>query len=282
MAGKMITVIEARPKTLAARLLALWRYRAFYSFLFQEISMKKFRDTALGVWWLILRPLIPTSITIVIFTFLAPMQSMGLPYAIFFLSGFISWNMFQSTIIFMPRTLLWMQGIMRRTYFPKLLVPFASVGPPLLELLVVLSLFVLSVVYFGIRGHFHMPWEPQLLLFPICIFLSLTFGFAVGTVLSVVAVFFRDVVFSVGYFAQVLMFLTPVIYPMTFVPANYRWIIYALNPMAQVVEVSRWSLTGVGEFQPYFFLLASVTIFIAFALSIAFFLRAETFLADEM
>ena len=211
------------------------------------------------------------------------MESHGLPYAIFFLSGFVTWNVFQSTLIFMPRTLMWMQGMMRRTYFPKLLVPLASIGPPLIELGVMLCLLVVTVAYFTIAGGeppLHFGWP--MLWFPVCLSLALLFSFAIGTVMSVAALFFRDVVYSVAYFAQLFMFVTPVIYPVTFVPESYRWIVYALNPMAQVVEVSRWSLTGIGDFRPGFLLLAAGTILVTFVLSIAFFLRAEAYLADEM
>jgi lipopolysaccharide transport system permease protein len=283
MGERGMIVIEARPQTLAARLEALWRYRAFYAFLFQEISMKKFRGTVLGFWWLILRPLIPAAITIVVFTHMVPMESHGLPYAIFFLSGFVTWNAFQATLVFMPRTLLWMRGVMRRTYFPKLLVPLASIGPPLIELAVMLCLLALTVGYFAIAGGgpaLRYGWA--MLWFPACLILALSFAFAIGTVMSVAALFFRDVVFSVAYFAQLFMFLTPVIYPISFVPEPYRWIVYALNPVAQMVETSRWSLTGLGDFQPLCFLLAAGTIAAAFALSIAFFLRAEAYLADEI
>jgi lipopolysaccharide transport system permease protein len=283
IADRTTIIIEARPKTLAARLQALWQYRAFYPFLFQEISLKKFRGTALGFWWLILRPLIPTAITIVVFTHMVRMESHGLPYAIFFLSGFMTWNVFQATLVFMPRTLMWMQGMMRRTYFPKLLVPLASIGPPLVELAVMLCLFVLTVGYFTFAGGgppLRYGWA--MLWLPVCLVLALLFAFAIGTVMSVTALFFRDVVFSVAYFAQLCMFLTPVIYPITFVPESYRWIVYALNPMAQMVEVSRWSLTGIGDFRAFYFLLSAATIVATAALSIGFFMRAEAYLADEI
>ena len=128
MTDSIVTIIEARPKLLGARLAAVWQYRAFYPLLFKEICMKKFRGTLLGVWWLVIRPMVPTIFAILVFTFMVPMDSGGLPYAIFYFSGFVTWNVFHSTVIFMPRTLLWMQGMMKRTYFPKMLVPLASVG----------------------------------------------------------------------------------------------------------------------------------------------------------
>jgi lipopolysaccharide transport system permease protein len=281
--NETITIIEARPRTIAARLAALWHYRAFYPLLLKEISMKKFRGTMLGFWWLVLRPLIPTAMAVITFTFVVRMETHGLPYAIFYFSGFITWYLFQSNVMFMPRTLLWMQGMSRRIYYPKLLVPLASVGPSFVELLVTLSLFGATLLFFLFTTgstHLRVGWE--MLWFLPCLILTLLFSVAIGMVTSVIALFFRDVVFTVSYFAQMLFFLTPVIYPVSFIPDGYRGVLYVLNPMAQLVETSRWSLIGAGDFQFVFFASTCVTITLAFFLSVAFFLRAETYLADQM
>src|SRR5262245_59467333 len=100
MRDAKITLIEARPTAVGARLLALWQYRGFYPFLFKEILMRRFRGTLLGFWWLIIRPLIPTTMAIIAFTFVVPIESYGMPYSIFYFSGFIAWNVFQATITF--------------------------------------------------------------------------------------------------------------------------------------------------------------------------------------
>ncbi len=284
MSNKIITVIEARPQNLWVRLASLWQYRNFYGLLFRDITMKKFRNTFLGFWWLVIRPLIMATVFIVLATVVRPMESSKeLPYAIFFLSGFITWNLFHCTLIFMPRTLLWMQGIMRRTYFPRLLVPLSGFGPPLVEFFVLSIVFVLVLSFYWVTGgHFPLVLDWQMLLIGPCLLIALVFGIAVGMVTSIVALFFRDVVFTMAYFAQMLMFLTPVIYPVSFVPERYHWLLYVLNPMAQLVEVSRWALTGKGEFNLFFFLLAVGTVLVVFVGSVVFFLRAETYLADQM
>jgi lipopolysaccharide transport system permease protein len=283
MDNEIITIIEARPKTVSARLKSLWQFRGFYPFLFREISMKKFRDTFLGFWWLIIRPLVPAAVFIVLFTFIRPLGHGDLPYPIFFLAGFITWNLFHSILIFMPRTLLWMQGMMRRTYFPRLLVPMAGLGPPLVELLVLTSVFIIVLAgYTIVDGKFPLDLHWRMLLYVPCLLLTLMLSLAIGMFTSVVALFFRDIVFSMSYFAQMFMFLTPVIYPITFVPESYRGLLYALNPMAKIVEVSRWSLTGAGDFDLGFFCLAAATCIALFIASVAFFLRAESYLADQM
>jgi len=282
MSRNSVTIIEARPKSFIARLLALWHYRSFYGFLFREITMKKFRDTLLGFWWLAIRPLVPAIIFITLFTAHPVETHSAIPYPIFFMSSYLTWNLFNSTLIFMPRTLLWMQGIMSRTYFPRLLVPFAGFGPPLIEFVVLFVVFILLVGFYTLIGSFplHMGWQ-MLWIFP-CLILSLTLGIALGMVISVIAIFFKDVVFSISYFAQMFMFLTPVIYPISFIPKSYQWLLYTLNPMATLVEVSRWSLLNNGEFGGRYFFLAALTILLVFVASVTFFMRAETYLADQM
>jgi lipopolysaccharide transport system permease protein len=278
-------VIEARPETLSARLRALWRYRGFYGFLFNEILMRKARGTLLGFWWLILRPLIPAAGFIIAFAFVAPMETgHDIPYPVFFLSGFIPWRLFQGTLTLLPRTLMWTRAIMQRTYFPRLLVPLAGFGPALIELAILCAVFAIVVTVSSWGSDASSPlqvgWQMGWLL-P-CLLAALVFALAIGMVLSIVVLFFRDVVFSVGYIAQLFMFLTPVLYPPTFVPESYRWALYALNPMAPIVETSRWALTGRGVFEPLFVALSFGTILLAFAASVIFFLRAETHLGDQM
>jgi lipopolysaccharide transport system permease protein len=279
-----LIVIEARPETMAGNLRALWRYRGFYGFLFKEILMRKARGTLLGVWWLILRPLIPAIGYITAFTVVAPVATGdGVPYPVFFLSGFIPWRLFEGTLTTLPRTLSWTRGIMQRTYFPRLLVPLAGFGPILIELALLVVVFAVTVgmtVYNGGGMPLDLGWHTFWLL-P-CLLGSLLFALAFGMVFSVIALFFRDVVFTVRYVAQLVMFATPVLYPVTFVPEQYRWLIYVFNPMAQMVTVSRLALTGRGEWEPVFLALSFVTVGVVFALGVIFFLRAEQHLGDQL
>lgn len=282
-AAAPVTVIEARPDTIAGTLRAMWRHRGFYRFLFKEILLRKARGTLLGVWWLILRPLIAAIGYIVAFSVVAPIATgHQVPYPIFFLSGFIPWRFFEGTLTTLPRTLMWTRGIMQRTYFPRLLVPLAGFGPVLIELaiLVTLLLAYVGVAWWGGEMPLRLGWHTWWLV-P-CLLAALMMALAFGMVLSVVALFFRDVVFTVGYVAQLFMFATPVLYPITFVPEQYRWVVYTLNPMAAVVTTSRLALTGRGEYEPWLLAQSFATILVLFVLGVTFFLRAEQHLGDQL
>jgi lipopolysaccharide transport system permease protein len=280
---EIVTVIEARPPRFSEQMKAIWEYRYFYRVLLGEIGMRKYKGTHLGFWWLVLRPLIPAAISIILFTFVVPMETHGEPYPIFFLSSYACWNVFQATVIILPRGLMWSSSMMRRTYFPKLLVPLASVGPPLMEGLVIVSLLVLMTLWFWFRtGHFHLQFGPQILLFPVCVFFTLLLGLAVGMVLSVVSAFARDVVYMATYFVQIFMLMTPVLYPVKFVPEHLRWLLYTLNPMASIVETARWSLTGYGVPPLQYLAVSFPVIIVLFLLGTLFFIRAEPYITDQV
>jgi lipopolysaccharide transport system permease protein len=283
MSSQPTIIIEARPDTLGARLRSLWQYRAFLGFLSKEIVMRRARGTLLGFWWVLLRPLMPVVTLIFTFTSVKPVEtSAGVPYSVFFLSGYITWRIFQSALNFLPRTMTWTQSIMRRAYFPRLLVPIAGLAPTLIEfalLLVAFAVVVASAWWSDGQAPVRFGWQ-MLGLVPAVIG-ALMFALTIGMPTAVVALFFRDVRYAIRSFAGVFMFLTPVVYPVTFIPEQYRWAMYAFNPMAAIVELSRWALIG-GQLNTGYLALSFTTNIILFAASIAFFLRAEAYLGDQL
>jgi lipopolysaccharide transport system permease protein len=283
-AGQPITVIEPKPESFLARMRSLWRYRGFYGFLFKEITMRRARGSLLGVWYLLLRPLMPAAALIFTFGTVTQMDTQSrVPYPVFFLSGYIPFYLFQSSMRYLPRSLTWSRSIMRRTYFPRLLVPLAGFGLPLIEAAVLWVAFIVIVALTWFRGEpfpLQLGWH-TLWLIP-CLLMSMVFALAFGLVFSIVALFFRDVIFSLRVFTMMALLLTPVAYPVTFVPDTYRWALYLINPMAQVVLVSRWALTGDGHLELGFVLLSFGSVLVALLVGLVFFLRAEAHLGDQM
>jgi lipopolysaccharide transport system permease protein len=277
-------VIEARPESVAARLRSLWQYRAFLGFLSKEIVMRRARGTLLGFWWVLFRALAPVVTLIFTFTSVKPVEtSAGVPYSVFFLSGYITWRVFQSSLTYLPRVMTWTQGIMRRAYFPRLLVPLAGLAPTLIEfaLLIVAFVVVTSVAWWN-DGHLAVRIGWRMLAVVPAIIGAFMFALAIGMPTAIIALFFRDVRYAIRSFAGVFMFLTPVVYPVTFIPEQYRWAMYAFNPMAAIVELSRWALIGSGELNPLYIALSFATNVVLFAASTAFFLRAEAHLGDQL
>lgn len=283
MTNSNVTIIEARGTGLANRLMALWRYRAFYPLLFKELTMRRIATRMLlGFWWLIIRPGVPIALAVIVFTFFIPLETYGLPYAVFLLSGFVLWRVFSRTVVMGARTLGWGRGLMRRTYFPKMLVPLAGIGRPLIETAIVAVFYIGALVYYQVTTgtlYLHFGWP--LLLFPLCFALALTLALAIAMVVGVIALFLPDMRFGIRFFAQFMAILTPVFYPVTLINEDWRWVAY-INPMTSVIETGRWSLTGFGEFHPMYLAISIATILAILTLCMAFFFRAETYLGDEL
>jgi lipopolysaccharide transport system permease protein len=277
-------VIEARPESAVARLRSLWHYRAFFSFLSKEIVMRRARGTLLGSWWVVLRPLIPVVTLIFTFTSIKPVDTAaGVPYSVFFLSGYITWRVFQSAVMYLPRALTWTQSIMRRAYFPRLLVPLAALTPTFIEFVLLCIAFVIVVgVAWWSEGRLPVRIGWQTLALVPALAGAVMFALAIGMPTAVIALFFRDARYAIRSLAGMFMFLTPVIYPVTFIPEQYRWAMYAFNPMAAIVELSRWALTGTGDLNPFYIALSFATNIVLFIASTAFFLRAEVYLGDQL
>ena len=171
---------------------------------------------------------------------------------------------------------------MRRAYFPRLLVPFAGLAPTLIEFALLLVAFVVVVVSaWWNDGQLPLRVGWQMLGLIPAVIGALMFALTVGMPTAVIALFFRDVRYAIRSFAGVFMFLTPVVYPVTFIPEQYRWAMYAFNPMAAIVELSRWALIG-GVLNIEYLALSFATNIILFILSVVFFLRAEAYLGDQL
>jgi lipopolysaccharide transport system permease protein len=277
-------VIEATPDTIPARLVEVWRYRKFFSFLFKEITGRRARGTLLGWWWLILRPLIPAAIMIFAFSAVRPVDTgSSVPYALFFLSGYIPFTLFQMSMRFLPRTLGWTRSIMSKTYFPRLLVPMAGFGNPGIYVAVlVVAFIVITAAITWNTGTMPLQLGWRVLWVIPALVQTMMFSLAIGMVLGVVALFFRDIIFTARFGAMIFLVVTPVIWPIDWIPAAWRWLLYALNPMAQAVLVSRWALTGDGVFEPGFAALSFGTTTVMLLVATVFFLRAERLLGDQM
>lgn len=281
MSEPTVTVIDARPASLWGRVAAAWRFRHYYPVLLKELALRRFRNTILGVWWLVLRPLIPMVIIVLAFTRFVTVDTGELPYALFFVSAYIGWNLFQSTVTFMSRTLMWSKSLMRKMYLPKMIIPAASIGPPMIELAITCIAFAgLAAFFYFQDGVADIAWSWRILLAIPTLMVVLLFALSIGAVFSVIALLMRDIIFSIGWVIQAIMFATPVIYPMSSIPAESRWIFHVFNPMAGLVETMRWSLTGFGTFEPLWFAVSILQVAICALLCFTFFARAETYLAD--
>ncbi|HET6573939.1 MAG TPA: ABC transporter permease [Fimbriiglobus sp.] len=221
----------------ALDLAELWRYRELLFFLTLRDVKLRYKQTALGIAWAVLQPLLTMAVFTIFFGKLGKMPSDGKPYAVFVLAALVPWQLFAYALTQSSNSLVAEQRLITKVYFPRLIVPVASVLAGLVDFAVAFVLLLLLMAGYGVVPSWGVLAAPVFALFAVLTAL------AVGLWLSALNVQYRDVRYTIPFLTQFWLFVTPVAYPASIVPEAYRPL-YGLNPMAGVVEGFRWALLG--------------------------------------
>ena len=270
-----IPVIDITPPRgwLELELRELWQFRELvYFFVWRDIKVR-YKQTAIGVAWAVLQPLMTMLVFSLFFGRLAKIPSGGLPYPIFYFSALLPWTYFSGALLNATNSVIENQRVITKVYFPRLVLPLSAVSPGLLDFAVGL------VVFLAMMALYHRAPSRPMLLFPAFLLLAVATALGVGLWLSALNAIYRDVRYVVPFLVQFWMFASPVAYPSTLVPARCRWL-YGLNPMAGVIEGFRWALTGKG--QPPNLMLAASTgaVIVVLIGGLYFFRKMESTIAD--
>ena len=215
----------------------LWAYRELvYFFVWRDVKVR-YKQTVLGAAWAVAQPFMTMVVFSVFLGRLAKVPSDGLPYPLFVFAGLLPWTYFATAVGSGANSLVGSQILLSKVYFPRLLIPIASVLTPLVDFAVAFTILIGMMVWYGARLTPEVLWLPPLLL------LAVTAALAVSLWLAVLNVEYRDVRHLVPFLIQFFFFATPVVYPASLVPEEWR-ALYGLNPMAGVVEGFRWALLG--------------------------------------
>lgn len=216
----------------------VYMYRDLFAFLVWRDVKVRYRQTLLGGAWAVIQPLVAMLIFTVVFHRLAGVNSDGAPYPLFAFAGLAPWTFFSTAVSQSSNSLVGNQQLVSKIYFPRFFVPLASISALMLDLM--FSLALLGVLLF----YYRWPVSPlSLLLLPIFILAAYLSAGGVGLMLSALNVSFRDVKYAVPFLVQMGIFITPVIYPVHYIPAKWQ-VLFALNPMAGVVLGFRNALLG--------------------------------------
>jgi lipopolysaccharide transport system permease protein len=218
----------------------LWEYRELLVFLVWREIQGAYRQTALGITWLFLRPIINMLILTLVFGELVRVHSDDIPYPLFSLAALLPWGFFSNAVIRASRSLVDNMNVISKVYFPRMIIPIASSISGLIDFAASFLIFFIVLLIFRFPLRIEMVWLPGL------VFMSLVFAMAVGFWLATLSVKFRDVSFAVNFLIQALMYASPVIYSASIVPESMRFL-YNLNPMTGVIQGFRWSLLGSGQ-----------------------------------
>ena len=255
------------------RLAELWSYRELLYFLVWRDIKVRYKQTALGIAWALIQPLLTMVVFSVFFGRLAGIPSDGVPYPVFAFCALVPWQLFAFSLTESSNSVVTQQRLISKVYFPRLIMPLAALGVGLADCLVASSMLLLLTFYYGI-----VPGLAVLTL-PLWIVLAVASALSVGLWLSALNVKYRDVRYTVPFLAQTWMFATPVAYPTSIVPEAWRPI-YALNPMVGVVDGFRWAILGTGDAPGITPLVSAASVAALFVGGLYFFRRTERTFAD--
>lgn len=254
----------------------VWEHRDLLWFLVQRELKTRFQQTFIGVLWIALQPIIQTSIFYLVLGILVKVPTGDVPYALFFLSGFVVWQLFSQIINSSAFSLLGNIGIITKAYFPRLVMPLASTICSIVDFLVSFALLLLLMAANG------YPVTIRFLWLPILVVLTMLFSSGVGLLFGALMVTFRDLKNLLGFILMIWMYVTPIMYPISAVPENYQ-ILFHLNPMTSLVDSFRWVFLGTGSLPSISsFLVSFVVALVLWFLGAVSFKSMENKIADVM
>ncbi|HEY1168185.1 MAG TPA: ABC transporter permease [Candidatus Limnocylindrales bacterium] len=270
--NRQVVVLEPHHGWRELGLGEIWAHRELlYFFVWRDLKVR-YKQTAFGAAWAVLQPVLLMLIFSATLGRLAGVAPAGIPYPLFVFAGLVPWTLFASSLAGASNSLVVGEAIITKVYFPRLLLPFASVGSFLLDFLISLGALAVVMLYFGAVPSLAIVWLPALTL------MAVVTALGVGTFLAAVNVRYRDVKYVVPFLVQVWMFASPVVYTSTLIPARWQ-VLYALNPMTGVVAGFRWALVG-GPRPDDLIVVSAVASVLVLVGSLVYFRRVERTFAD--
>jgi len=254
-------------------LVALWEFRELFYFLVWRDVKIRYKQTVIGAAWAIVQPVMTMVVFTVIFGNFAKIPSDGLPYAIFSYTALLPWNYFSQAIARSGNSLVGDANLIKKVYFPRLIIPLASVSSPLVDFFVSFLVLLAMLAWFGIAP----GWS--VLVLPLFLVLAFMTALAVGLWLSPLNARYRDIRYTIPFLTQLWMYASPVVYSVSMVLEKWR-LIFSLNPLAGVIEGFRWALLGKGNPAIGAIMISACVVLMLLLGGVFFFKRMERYFAD--
>ena len=238
-------VIEPKSHLLNIDLKDLWRYRDLLMLLVRRDFVSFYKQTILGPIWFLIQPVLTTAMYLLIFGKIANLSTDAVPPILFYLAGVTCWSYFSDTLLKTSDTFIANANIFGKVYFPRLIIPLSIVLSNLIKFGIQFLLFSVIWIIYLAKGKIHIT--PVVALFPVLVILMALLGLGLGIIFSSLTTKYRDLRFLLAFGIQLLMFATPVVYPLSLAPQKYKWLIVA-NPFTAIIETFRYGFLGSGEF----------------------------------
>ena len=254
-----ITYVSSKQKWFSVNLKEIWKYRDLIILFVKRDITTAYKQTILGPVWIVINPLLSTVVFTVIFGVIAGIPTDGVPQFLFYLSGNILWGFFSSCLNRGSGTFLGNARLFGKVYFPRLVMPISGIIYNLINFLLQTVVFVILVIVYSLIGANVHP-NIFILFTPLLVLHTALLGTAIGLIISSITTKYRDLNVLVSFGVSLLMYITPVVDPISKVPENFRWLML-LNPVAPIVETYRYAFLGCGSFPwPYLLISLAVTI----------------------
>ena len=280
MAKDWTLEITPQKKLLDIDLKGIWRYRDLWYMYIKRDIVTVYKQTILGPLWFFIQPIFTTVMYMFVFGGLAGISTDGVPQPLFYLSGIMLWNYFSACFGGSSTTFTANAGIFGKVYFPRLVVPLASMTSNLIKMLIQLLLFVVVYIYFAIVGA-PVSLNATALLFPFLVFLLAFHGLSWGLIVSSLTSKYRDLTYLVSFGMQLFMYATPIIYPLSAAGDKYRWAL-ELNPLTPIFEAFKYGVLGSGSLSWGGLLYSTVFMLVTLFFSIIIFNRVERNFMDTV
>lgn len=269
----MVTIIKPKKIWSLEDLREIWRYKELlYFFVWRDIKVR-YKQTVVGIGWAIFQPFITMVIFSVFFGSLAKIPSDGIPYPIFVYTGLLFWQLFAGALADTSNSLIANASIVTKVYFPRILLPIADTCTKFVDFLIASIVLSFLMVYYGYHPGILGP-----LMIPLLVLISFMTAIGTGLTLASINVKYRDVRYALPFFIQLLLFVTPVIYPSS-IAGKYSWIL-SLNPMTGVIKAARSGILGTSAIGWQSLGFSMIIAIVIFCIGIFFFKKTERYFTD--
>ena len=273
--------IEPRAHKWSARLREVWLYRRLFVFFGKRSIERRYRNTLLGGFWLF-RPVFPIIVRAFVFGGVLGVEAPGVPYFLFVLVGSSIWDFFSGCLMWSTRSLQINRSFLGRMYFPRVIVPAATMALAFVNFLIMMGIMIAVLGYYWFtQGTLYLAGPLQLLWALGALVLAAIVGLGVGLWACPMAATYRDVRYTLNYILEFWALLTPIMYPLSVISAKYHWIVF-LNPLAGIVQAFKWGVLGIEAVNPTVFAIDAVLAVLVLCSGLWFFSRVEAQTVDRI
>jgi lipopolysaccharide transport system permease protein len=274
-------VIEPSGKLFDLRLKEVWRYRDLLFLFVKRDFVAAYKQTVLGPLWHFIQPIFTTIVFLMVFHSIAKIPTDGMNAVLFYMSGITIWNYFSACLTATSNTFVANAGIFGKVYFPRLVLPLSIVLSNIIKFGIQFILLLVTMIWIGIKdGHFYIgvSW----LLIPLLVIMMAGLGLGLGIIISSLTTKYRDFTVLLGFAVQLLMYATPIAYPLSFLKdKSFAWLI-KYNPLTPIVECFRFSILGKGSFEPIQLMYSGIFIIVTLFLGTVIFNKVERSFMDTV